>query len=46
MGKALTGQFKGLWRYRLGDYRILTEIKDDVLVVLIIEIGNRKNLYG
>ncbi len=32
LGKALTGQFKGMWRYRVGDYRILCEIVDNELV--------------
>ena len=45
MGKALTGDFKGAWRYRLGDYRIIAEIHDDTLTILVITIGNRKNVY-
>ena len=44
-GKALTGQFKGSWRYRVGDYRILAEIHDDVLVILLIDIGHRSTVY-
>jgi len=44
-GKALTGQFKGSWRYRLGNFRILSEIRDDVLVIFVIEIGSRKRVY-
>lgn len=44
-GKALSGQFKGSWRYRLGDYRILAEIHDDVLLIFIFGIGNRRNVY-
>ncbi len=43
-GKALSGQFKGSWRYRLGNYRILAEIHDDVLLIYIFEIGNRRNV--
>ena len=42
-GKALTG--KGSWRYRVGDYRILAEIHDDVLVILLIDIGHRSTVY-
>ena len=45
-GKALTGQFKGSWRYRVGDYRILAEIHDDVLIILLIDIGHRSTVYG
>ena len=44
-GKALTGQFKGSWRYRVGDYRILAEIHDDVLIILLIDIGHRSTVY-
>ena len=45
-GKALTGQFRESWRYRVGDYRILAEIHDDVLVILLIDIGHRSTVYG
>ena len=41
-GKALTGNLKGLWRYRVGSYRIVVEIKDEVLLILIIEISDRR----
>jgi len=44
-GKALTGQYKGSWRYRVGDYRILAEIHDDVLLILLIDIGHRSTVY-
>ena len=40
-GKALTGDKKGLWRYRIADYRLIVEIKDDVLVILILTFGHR-----
>lgn len=45
MGKALTGSFKGLWRYRIGDYRIICEIIDNELIIVAIEIGHRKDIY-
>jgi mRNA interferase RelE/StbE len=44
-GKALGGDLSGFWRYRVGDYRILCEIKDDVLVVLIVDVAHRKDIY-
>ena len=44
-GKALTGNLKELQRYRVGSYRIVAEIKDDVLLILIIEISDRKETY-
>ncbi len=44
-GKALTGNKAGLWRYRVGDYRIVVEIRDDVLVVLAVGVGHRSSIY-
>ena len=44
-GKALSGQFSGLWRYRVGDYRIICAIQDSELVVLVLEAGHRKHIY-
>ena len=45
-GKALTGPSLGAyWRYRIGDYRIVCDIQDGALRVLVIEIGNRRDIY-
>jgi len=44
-GKPLKGRFKGYWRYRVGDYRIICDIKDKELIVLAIEIGTRDDVY-
>ncbi len=44
-GKALTGDKKGWWRYRVGDYRILADIQDDKLIILVIEVGHRSSVY-
>lgn len=44
-GKALVGDKKGLWRYRVGDYRILCEIKDGDFIILALTLGHRKNIY-
>ncbi len=44
-GKGLTSNRSGQWRYRVGAYRILAEIQDDVLVILLIDIGNRSSIY-
>ncbi len=43
--ESLRGNKKGLWKYRVGDYRIICEIKNSELVVLIIEIGHRREVY-
>ena len=42
-GKALTSNLSGLWRYRVGDYRILCRICDDIITV--IEIAHRSTVY-
>ncbi len=44
-GKALTGPLGGLWRYRVGDYRLICEIQDGVLCILVVKIGNRREVY-
>lgn len=44
-GKALTGTLGQYWRYRVGDYRILAEINDTEIVIIIIEIGHRREIY-
>ncbi len=45
MGKPLKGRLLNLWRYRVGDYRLVCELHDNVLVVLIVRIGHRKEIY-
>jgi mRNA interferase RelE/StbE len=44
-GKALKAGLAGLWRYRVGDYRILCQIKDRELLVLVVAVGHRKDVY-
>jgi addiction module RelE/StbE family toxin len=41
----LKGAGRGLWRVRVGDYRILYEIHDTHLIVIIVDIGNRRDVY-
>ena len=45
MGKPLKGRLLNLWRYRVGDYRLVCELRDEMLVVLIVRIGHRKEIY-
>jgi mRNA interferase RelE/StbE len=46
LGKALVGpKYKNLWRYRVGDYRIICNLQDNKLVILVIEIGHRREIY-
>ena len=44
-GKALSYQKAGLWRYRVGDYRIICQIKDETVTVFILSVGHRKEVY-
>ena len=45
-GKPSAGNLLGLWRYRSGDYRILAQILDDKLIILVVKISHRKNTYN
>jgi mRNA interferase RelE/StbE len=46
IGEALKGSKLGaFWKYRVGDYRIIASIEDDVLRVLVVRIGNRRDVY-
>lgn len=44
-GKALKGPLGGLWRYRVGDCRVICDIQDGALRVLVVQIGNRREIY-
>lgn len=44
-GKGLKADLKGLWRYRVGDYRILGQIQDHELIVLVVALGHRRDVY-
>lgn len=44
-GKALTGPLGGFWRYRVGDHRVICEIQDGRLCVLVVRLGDRKQVY-
>lgn len=45
MGKSLKGRMKGLWRYRVGDYRIISQIQDESILILVVRIGQREDIY-
>jgi mRNA interferase RelE/StbE len=45
LGKPLAADKTGLWRYRVGDYRIVCRIEDDGAVVLILAVGHRSTAY-
>lgn len=44
-GEPLRGEMAGLWRFRIGDYRIICEIQDQQLVVLALAVGHRREIY-
>ncbi|MBZ6528099.1 type II toxin-antitoxin system RelE/ParE family toxin [Aerococcaceae bacterium DSM 111021] len=46
VGKSLTGNFSGQWRYRIGDYRLICHIDDNELVILSLEVGHRKDVIN
>ena len=45
LGKALQGEKKGLWRYRVGDYRLICDIQDSNNEVVVLALGHRKEVY-
>ena len=44
-GKALTGDLKDLWRYRIGDVRVIASIKDETVTVLVLRVAHRREVY-
>lgn len=44
-GEALRGELAGLWRYRIGDFRVICEIQDHRLVIYALSIGHRRGIY-
>ena len=44
-GKALSRELAGLWRYRIQNYRIICAIEDQKLIVLVLRVGHRKDVY-
>ncbi|HIV98498.1 MAG TPA: type II toxin-antitoxin system RelE/ParE family toxin [Candidatus Ornithospirochaeta avicola] len=44
-GKALFENMRGLWRYRVGDYRVICEIQESRIIISVLKIGHYKNIY-
>ena len=44
-GKPLSANRSGQWRYRIGDYRLICEINDDVVLIIVLTVGHRKDIY-
>jgi mRNA interferase RelE/StbE len=45
LGKALAGELQGMIRYRVGDYRLICLLEDQVLTILVLEVGHRREIY-
>ncbi|WP_367874163.1 type II toxin-antitoxin system RelE/ParE family toxin [Luteolibacter sp. Populi] len=45
VGKALKGPLAGLWRYRIADYRAICSVHDSQLVILVLKVGHRRDVY-
>lgn len=45
-GKALTADRSGQWRYRIGDYRLICDIRDSELIILALSVGHRREVYN
>ncbi len=44
-GKGLSADLAGYWRYRIGDHRVIVEIRDNALVIVAIGLGHRSDIY-
>ena len=44
-GKALTANRSGQWRYRVGDYRLIAKIENEIVTIFVLEVGHRRNVY-
>lgn len=45
-GDPLSKNLSGLWKYRVGNYRVICDIQDNILIVLVVRIGYRRRVYG
>lgn len=44
-GRAMAGNFAGYWRYRIGDYRVIARIEDGRMVIVVVTLGHRREVY-
>ena len=45
LGSALTGDLGGLWRWRIGDYRVVARIEDERITILVVRVAHRREVY-
>jgi mRNA interferase RelE/StbE len=46
LAKPLSGSLRGYWRFRVGDYRIIADIQEEILTVVALDLGHRKEVYN
>lgn len=46
LAKPLSGSLRGYWRFRVGDYRIIADIQEEVLTIVALDLGHRKEVYN
>lgn len=46
LGKPLKGQYKGFWSYRIGEYRVIYKISEEEILILVLRVGHRKDVYN
>lgn len=44
-GRAMAGKYAGYWRYRVGDYRVIARIEDKRVVIVVVALGHRREVY-
>ena len=45
LGSGLTGELAGLWRWRIGDYRVIARIEDQRITILVVRVAHRREVY-
>lgn len=45
LGSGLTGELGGLWRWRIGDYRVVARIEDERITILLVRVAHRREVY-
>ena len=46
LGHGLTGKWRAHWRYRVGDYRVICKMEHDKLIVSVVKVGHRSDVYN
>lgn len=46
LGEPLKGDFSGYWRYRWGDYRVIYMIAEEEILIVVLQVGHRKEIYN